>query len=74
MTEGDGSPPEILATIPNDLAVVLKRLGKLAQGRQALFCSCVARFGLPACNVWWSLPRWSRGKQAIASRQTAEMR
>jgi transposase len=51
VAEGDGSPPEVLATIPNDLAVVLKRLGKLAQGRKALFCYEAGPTGFGLCRA-----------------------
>jgi transposase len=51
MAEADGSPPETLATIPNDLAVVVKRLRKLAQGRQLHCCYEAGPTGFGLCRA-----------------------
>jgi len=51
VAEGDGSPPETVATIPNDLALVLKRLRKLAAGRRVRCCYEAGPTGFGLCRA-----------------------
>lgn len=44
-------PAEVVATIPNEMATVLKRLQKLAAGRRACFCYEAGPTGFGLCRV-----------------------
>ncbi|HEX2672934.1 MAG TPA: IS110 family transposase [Polyangiaceae bacterium] len=51
VAEGDGSSPETVATIPNDLAVVLKRLRALSRGRPVRCCYEAGPTGFGLCRA-----------------------
>lgn len=46
-----GGPAEVVATTPNELGTVLKRLRKLAAGREAYFCYEAGPTGFGLCRA-----------------------
>jgi transposase len=51
VAEGEGGAAEVVATIPNELATVLKRLRKLAAGRTTYFCYEAGPTGFGLCRA-----------------------
>lgn len=50
VAEGAG-PAEVVATIPNEMGIVLKRLRKLAEGRKTYFCYEAGPTGFGLCRA-----------------------
>lgn len=51
VADGDGSAPETVATIPNDLATAVKRLRKLGEGRAVQICYEAGPTGFALCRA-----------------------
>jgi transposase len=51
VAEGDASPPTVVATIPNEMGAVLKRLRKLAVDCEAHFCYEAGPTGFGLCRA-----------------------